>query len=127
MVARQPEHPPLGRHFIKGGFMKKILVFVLAILFLSNAYGASFTITIPDNKVAEVIEAFAIMFGYPEIVEDVNGDDIPNPQSKAEFAKEKIREMIKETYLRYKARQAEYIVDNAVGQAEEEIDVMTVE
>lgn len=68
---------------------------------------AEFTFTIPDQYVPDLIEAFADRFKYPETIQDPNEtgpSGIPNPQSKADFAKEKIRDFIKRTYIEYKAK-----------------------
>ena len=43
-----------------------------------------YTLTIPDARKAEMIEVFGK--GWTAEIEDENGDLIPNPQNKAQFA-----------------------------------------
>ena len=68
---------------------------------------AEFTFTIPDQYVPDLIEAFGDKFNYPETIQDPNKigpSGIPNPQSKSDFAKEKIKDFIKRTYIEYKSK-----------------------
>lgn len=51
------------------------------------------TITIPDNITPRVINGFAKRYNYSPTLE--NGD--PNPETKAQFAKRKIIEYIKQS------------------------------
>lgn len=55
---------------------------------------ASITITIPDDKVSLILDAFASRFQY-----DPNGD-----MTKAEFAKSKLIEFLKRQYVEHMAR-----------------------
>jgi len=50
------------------------------------------TITYPDNNQIDFRDTFAIAFGYPTLVDDGLGGQIPNPQSKASFVQEKLKE-----------------------------------
>ena len=56
---------------------------------------ATITITIPDEKVNQVLEAFAIRYRY-----DPNAG-----QTKAEFAKSKIIDYLKREYIEFMAEQ----------------------
>ena len=60
---------------------------------------ATFTITIPDDKVAAVIDAFASQYHYTTKIEDANGAMIDNPTSKAQFAKNVVNSFIKQVYI----------------------------
>jgi len=52
---------------------------------------ASITITIPDNIAPRVINGFAKRYSYIPTLED----GAPNPETKAQFAKRKLIEIIK--------------------------------
>lgn len=54
---------------------------------------ANISITIPDDKVSELLDAFATEYGY----QDTIGGQ-PNPQTKAQFAKSKLIEFMKSVY-----------------------------
>jgi len=70
---------------------------------------AVLSFTIPNEYIDEVVEAFAVKHRYPAMVPDTNTsgklvpDEIPNPQSKAQFAKQIIRDFIRNTYVAHKA------------------------
>lgn len=55
---------------------------------------ADLTFQVPDDKMAELVDAWST--GYLAEVPDPSsrGDMIPNPQSKEDFAKEQIKKMI---------------------------------
>lgn len=62
---------------------------------------ASFTMDIPNDKVNDLLDAFAELYGY----DDSEGA----PQegvTKADFAKDKIRDYLREVFTAYKAKQA---------------------
>jgi len=54
------------------------------------------TFTIPDAQVNRYINAFAVMYNYQTEVPDGNGGMIPNPQTKAQFAKQCVVNYMKE-------------------------------
>ena len=60
---------------------------------------AKITITIPDDKINAVTNAFCDMFGYQEKIQQEDGTEIDNPISKAQFAKGKINDYIKEVFI----------------------------
>lgn len=68
---------------------------------------ATLSFTIPDEHLAGVVEAFAVKFGYQAQIQDPAVTDgistIPNPQTKAAFAKEKMVQHIRFIYIKYKA------------------------
>jgi len=59
---------------------------------------ASFTLTVPNAVVPDLLQAFADMYGYQDTIADAQGSTIPNPVTKAAFAKEKIREYVRDVY-----------------------------
>ena len=66
---------------------------------------AQIKINIPDNRLQGVINAFCEQYGYQDRVPDGGPDGvlIPNPQTKAQFAKAKMGEYIREVYVASKA------------------------
>ncbi len=85
--------------------MKKLIGLFIGLLLMGTAYSATMTITIPNEVVGDVIEAFATEFQYPTSVPDpiCTGEEdceyISNPMSKATFAKQEIRRFIREIYI----------------------------
>lgn len=59
---------------------------------------AQFVITIPDDKVTAVVNAFAKQYSYQDMIEQ-GGVQIPNPETKPKFAKRMILQFIKEVYI----------------------------
>lgn len=66
---------------------------------------ANLTFVIPDEYLTDVVEAFAVKFGYQDEIQDPDITDqpilIPNPVSKAKFAKNMITNLIRITYKEY--------------------------
>lgn len=67
---------------------------------------ARITINIPDDKLQTIIDAFAVEFGWTELIED-GDDEIPNPESKAEHAKRQVRNFVVDTVRRAKQKNVE--------------------
>lgn len=65
---------------------------------------AQITLTIPNNKIDDILNAFANNFNYQEFIIDQNGATIPNPVTKAEFAKSVLIDFIKDVYKSNKIR-----------------------
>ena len=95
---------------------------------------ANITITIPDNYVQDVLDAFAYIYRYQEMIEDPDGvpgppdgeiPKIPNPESKAAFAKRMNANYIKEIYVTWKTKIDGENAKAAVRQqAQEDIDAV---
>lgn len=51
------------------------------------------------TKKAEILNSFCDHHGYQATVKDANGADIPNPVTKAAFAKSKIANFIRESVV----------------------------
>jgi hypothetical protein len=60
---------------------------------------AQIKINIPDDKLAGVVAAFAMMYSYRNIIEGPDGEPIPNPESKISFAKRQVAQFIKDVYI----------------------------
>lgn len=73
---------------------------------------ADLVFTIPDQYVADVLDAFADKYEYREEIEVDDPDSdmpgmyitVPNPQTKAQFAKQVILNHIKTVYVQYKEK-----------------------
>ena len=60
---------------------------------------AQLTFNIPNDQVLRIVNSFCKKYSYPDSIIDPNQPPdvtifIPNPQSKIEFTKQKIREFI---------------------------------
>ena len=93
---------------------------------------ADLIFTIPDEYIPDLLEAFADKYGYQDEIEDPEATPkqgtvmIPNPQTKAEFARAVIVQLIKDTYIRYKAKvDAQTAVDAAAVDARTDADNFT--
>ena len=59
---------------------------------------ATITFTIPDNELPTIIGDLCEHFGYQEQIPNVNGSGtVPNPESRAQFAKRMMAGKIRET------------------------------
>jgi hypothetical protein len=67
---------------------------------------AILSITIPDDITARVISAVAYNNGYSDTVPDQNGQPVPNPLSKTQFAKDILKNWIKANVVSYEATKA---------------------
>lgn len=70
---------------------------------------AQITIDVPNAVLARVLDAFAKMYGRPETIPDPanpTGPQIPNPQTKAQFAKMKLADFIKDVVKGHEAQKA---------------------
>lgn len=71
---------------------------------------ATKTITIPDEFIPDLLEAFADKYHYQDEIEinDPENPDrlitVPNPQTKGEFMMAMIMSNIKNIYIRYKMK-----------------------
>jgi hypothetical protein len=58
------------------------------------------TVTVPDDQAPRIINALCVRFGYKSMIlsQDENGVliEIPNPQTKSQFAKASIIKYLKE-------------------------------
>lgn len=84
-------------------------------------------ITIPTDKRDKVIEAFASQYHYEDKILGVEGKMISNPQSKAQFALEKVKEFIKNVFVAYEAKGADTARKALIEAAEADMESLTVE
>jgi len=83
--------------------MKKSILTILMLMICLPAYSATFTITIPDDKLIEVINFCSANYGWQAMVDDGAGGLIPNPESEADICKrrlilEPIKELLNKSY-----------------------------
>lgn len=76
---------------------------------------AQITINIPDAIAPRVLNAFARKFGYSPKLD--NGDD--NPETKAQFAKRKLLETIKNAVLEIEVQDAKNNIATTTAQTVE--------
>ena len=77
---------------------------------------ATMTLTIPNDIVGDVVDAFAAEYGYQEnVTTTVSGvpTQVPNPESKNSFAKRQIREHVKRVYVKHQVALVEATISNA--------------
>lgn len=74
---------------------------------------AQINFTIPDDKINRVLDAFANSFGY----------QAGQGQTKAQFAKAKIRDYIREIVVRSEGRAAQQVALNTVQADVDSIDI----
>lgn len=87
---------------------------------------AKMTLTIPDEIVQDVVDAFCGSYKYqPEVEgeEKVDGETVMilNPESKVAFSKRMIREYVKAIYTSYQANQYEAGRQAVVDAAETDV------
>ena len=66
---------------------------------------AQLVIDVPDAVVTRVLAAFAKQYGYQEEIDDPanSGAKIPNPMTKAQFAKKVVTRFAKEVVMAYES------------------------
>ena len=67
----------------------------------------AFSMDVPTGKAVDVIEKFTDHFGYQENIPDGAGGTIPNPQTRNSFAKQTVREWVKDIYIQGRGRVAD--------------------
>ena len=72
---------------------------------------ATITLTIPDDKVAVVLDAFAWRYGYQAMVAGEDGEPVQNPETKEAFAKRMLRAYLVNLVNAYYRAQAEVGAD----------------
>lgn len=66
---------------------------------------ANITFTIPDDKVAAVVDAFCAQEGYQAMIWE-NDVQIPNPETKNQFARRTLKQIMKNAYVNHQAELA---------------------
>lgn len=73
---------------------------------------AQFTINVPDDKVTDLVAAFAKAYRYDD---QFNGH--PDPPTKAQFAKQQLLNYMKSIYKNYKREEAREAAELAANDA----------
>jgi hypothetical protein len=86
---------------------------------------ADITITIKDDVLTKVIEAFCASYGYIPTVSDSDnpGQTMPNPVTATEFTRGKVFEYIEDVTKSYFIRQAQETATAAAKQTVESISI----
>jgi len=69
----------------------------------------NFTIGVEQADVSDVIAALSV--GYQATIPDENGNDIPNPETQAEFANKTCRQWITKMVGRYRKTEAAKLIN----------------
>lgn len=69
---------------------------------------AAISVTIPDALLQRVLDGFAGQYGYAATIPDPNNpsSNIPNPQTKAAFTKQRVLEFIQQVVIAWEAKNA---------------------
>ncbi len=85
---------------------------------------ATISLTIPDAIAVRVLDAMAYGNGYTDTVTDMNGDPLPNPITKMQFAKNVLKGWIKSNVVAYESvKAAENAREVAIEAATAEITI----
>ncbi|HEY0171513.1 MAG TPA: hypothetical protein VGB98_10855 [Pyrinomonadaceae bacterium] len=57
----------------------------------------------PGTQRTRILNAYTGAHGYQPTVKDAAGQDVPNPQTRAQFFKQKLAETVRETVKSYEA------------------------
>lgn len=75
-------------------------------------------VTIPDKHEVRVLKGFCYHHGYPDVVADADGNPIPNPETRRQFAKRKLAQIIMAGFSAWEAEEAARIArDEALENA----------
>lgn len=97
------------------------LAFVSLCIFVAQAQAGQLCITIPDADEATFIDAISVANGYAANITQVDGSVVPNPMTKKQFVRQKIKEMIVESA---KTGAAQVAIDAARQNAVDSIDAI---
>ena len=78
---------------------------------------ATISFNLPDNKIDAIVDAFSTQEGYQDMVWE-NDVQIPNPETRLQFTKKVLRQIMKTAYVN---RQAELAKATAKAVAEGEV------
>lgn len=95
----------------------RYLILLTILLTIPFLLGATFSLTIPDNKVEDIKTAFCEAYGYDE-----------EYGTKAQFTKDQIKRYIRDVYIAYKVDSTmESTRVDTIVQAESDTEGVTVE
>lgn len=66
---------------------------------------ASISFNLPDNKIDAIVDAFSTQEGYQAMIWE-NDVQIPNPETRLQFTKSVLRQMMKAAYVNHQANLA---------------------
>jgi len=78
---------------------------------------ANITFNLPDDKVDAIVDAFSTQEGYQPMIWE-NDTQIPNPETRMQYTKKILRQLMKTAYVN---RQAELAKSSAKAIAEAEV------
>ncbi len=85
---------------------------------------ARFTLDVPDSRLARVVTAFCVTFGYQPQVQGEDGTLVPNPETPQQFTRRKLVEHARAVVVAHEAAAAgEVAREAAAAKAEAEITV----
>ena len=89
---------------------------------------AKVTFELPQESLDQIVNDYGQMFGYHDTIEDAEGNPIPNPQSKLEFASNRIIQDVKQNCAQHQREKGYALVDAAVESRLSAVEVtVTVE
>ena len=94
-----------------------ILILMLALAMATNvAYAKDITISIPDDKISDVVNAFCVVYNY-------EGRTLPD-ETKEQFTLRCIKQFVKEVYKSNKVNKAmEQTRQQAINNPENDLDI----
>lgn len=84
-------------------------------------------ITIPSDMENDWLDAFADEYKYQENINDKDGKEVPNPQTKKEFVFERINDYVKNVFVANQANGANTTRLSLIETAKNNISGATVE
>lgn len=84
---------------------------------------ATVTLTYPDEHRDRIIEAVCTRFGYQSMVE-VDGEDVPNPQTEEQFVAGKLADWVRTQVSRHETDKAVAAAEQAIMDEVDAIEVV---
>ena len=84
----------------------------------------TFDLEIPDGAVVALVKDFTDFHGYQTTITDDEGNETPNPQTRAAFAKQCVIDFIKESVKTQRARVAAQIAQDAALKEVNETEIL---
>ena len=84
---------------------------------------AQIILNIPDAVLPRVVDAISGLHDRPDTVDDGNGNQIPNPETKGQFAKRILRQWFKAKVVVWEGREAGKAAE-ASARASAEADIV---
>lgn len=75
---------------------------------------ATIQVTTPNDQLARAVTALTNLYGYKETITDAEGNEVPNPQTKNDFARQQVARFIKEAVKQYEAEEARRLAEQNV-------------